>query len=52
MVLQIFNAFLIAFAIGFITVPAFWLYGIYDAYTIAEKINNNEEVPKNVSVKF
>ncbi|KKH93181.1 hypothetical protein EO95_00255 [Methanosarcina sp. 1.H.T.1A.1] len=44
MVLQIANCFLFALVIGLITVPAFWFYGIYDAYTIAEKINNGEEV--------
>ena len=39
MILQVLNCFLFLVAIGFLTVPAFWLYGIYDAYTTAEKIN-------------
>jgi TM2 domain-containing membrane protein YozV len=41
-VLQIINCFLLLVLIGFITVPAFWIYGIYDAYTTAEKINRGE----------
>lgn len=28
-------------AIGFITTPIIWIWGIYDAYKSAEKINNN-----------
>ena len=47
-VLQIANCFLFAFVIGLITFPAFWIYGIYDAYTTAEKINKGEEVSKKL----
>ena len=38
---QILNALLMFVVIGFITFPVFWVYGIYDAYKTAEKINNN-----------
>lgn len=43
MILQILNCLLLFIVIGFITVPAFWIYGIYDAYKTAEKINTGEE---------
>ena len=39
MVLQILNCLLLFIVIGFITVPAFWIYGIYDAYKTAQKTN-------------
>lgn len=39
MVLQILNCLLLFIVIGFITVPAFWIYGIYDAYQTAQKTN-------------
>lgn len=38
-VVQIINMFLVAVVIGLITLPATWLYGIYDAYKTAEKLN-------------
>lgn len=37
--IQIINAFLMLVVIGFLTFPLFWIYGIYDAYNTAEKIN-------------
>ena len=37
---QILNILLIAVAIGLITLPLTWIYGMYDAYTTAEKINS------------
>ena len=33
------SAFLIIILIGFITTPTLWIYGMYDAYKSAEKIN-------------
>jgi TM2 domain-containing membrane protein YozV len=33
------SGLLCAVVIGFILLPAVWLYGIYDAYRTAEKIN-------------
>jgi TM2 domain-containing membrane protein YozV len=36
---QIINLFLMLLVIGFITAPLVWIYGIYDAYKTAEKIN-------------
>lgn len=50
--LQMINFFLLFFIIGAITIPGFWVYGIYDAYLTAEKINRGEEVPKKVSINF
>jgi TM2 domain-containing membrane protein YozV len=50
--LQIINCLLIFVVIGLITVPAFWIYGIYDAYTTADKINKGESVPTKVSLNF
>jgi hypothetical protein len=34
---QIVNVCLVAVVIGLITLPLTWLYGIYDAYKVAEK---------------
>lgn len=39
MVLQVLNCLLLFVVVGFLTVPAFWIYGIYDAYKTAEKLN-------------
>jgi TM2 domain-containing membrane protein YozV len=36
---QIVNFFLVFLLIGFLTLPAVWIFGIYDAYTQAQKIN-------------
>jgi len=38
-IVQTVNVFLIFLFIGFLTYPIVWIYGIYDAYTTAEKIN-------------
>ena len=38
-IVQTVNVFLIFLFIGFFTYPIVWIYGIYDAYTTAEKIN-------------
>ena len=37
--IQIINAFLMIILIGFITYPLFWIFGMYDAYKTAERIN-------------
>ncbi|MBM3292306.1 zinc-ribbon domain-containing protein [Candidatus Bathyarchaeota archaeon] len=39
MILSVFAFFSIIFLIGFIAYPVLWIYGIYDAYTTAKKIN-------------
>jgi len=41
-VLQIINFCLIFVGIGLITYPITWIYGIWDAYTTAERINNED----------
>jgi len=38
-VVQVINAFLMFILIGFITYPIVWIWGIYDAYKTAERIN-------------
>ena len=38
-IVQTVNVFLMFVIIGFLTYPIVWIYGIYDAYTTAEKIN-------------
>ncbi|MBE2240406.1 MAG: hypothetical protein IAE81_21645 [Caldilineaceae bacterium] len=38
-VVQLVNALLVFIFIGFITVPAVWIWSIYDAYKSAERIN-------------
>ena len=38
-IVQTVNVFLMFVIIGFFTYPIVWIYGIYDAYTTAEKIN-------------
>ena len=38
-IVQTVNVFLIFLFIGLLTYPIVWIYGIYDAYTTAEKIN-------------
>lgn len=38
-VVQIVNFFLLFLLIGFLLLPAVWLFGIYDAYTQAKQIN-------------
>lgn len=43
-VLQVINVVLMAVAIGFITFPVTWGYGIYDAHSTAKKINSGEKV--------
>lgn len=46
MVAQIINVLLMFILIGFITYPILWIWGIYDSYNTADKINkkiaNNE----------
>lgn len=41
MVIEVINLLLLSVVIGFVALPAFWAYAIYDAYKTAEKINNN-----------
>ncbi len=38
-VVQIVNGLLTMVIIGFITLPIVWIWSIYDAYTVAQKIN-------------
>ena len=38
-IVQTINLCLMFVVIGFLTYPIVWIYGIYDAYTTAEKIN-------------
>jgi len=38
--IQIVNILLMVVMIGFVTYPLFWGYGIWDAYTTAEKLNS------------
>ncbi|WML68514.1 MAG: hypothetical protein METHP_02147 [Methanoregula sp. SKADARSKE-2] len=45
--------FIVLFAIFFFIIPlAIWIYGMYDAYKGAEKINNGEEIFSGKSVLF
>jgi TM2 domain-containing membrane protein YozV len=37
--ISLLNVLLMWVLIGFITAPLFWIYGIYDAYKNAERIN-------------
>ncbi len=37
---QIINVFLMVIFIGFITFPLVWVYGVYDAYKTAERLNS------------
>lgn len=41
-VLQAVNFFLLAFLVGFLTLPLVWAYGVYDAYKTAQRINAGE----------
>jgi TM2 domain-containing membrane protein YozV len=36
---QVVNAFLMVVLIGFITYPIVWIWGMYDAYKTAERMN-------------
>jgi TM2 domain-containing membrane protein YozV len=38
-IIQVINVMLLFVLIGFLTYPIVWVYGIYDAYKTAEKIN-------------
>ena len=37
--IQLINGLLMWVLIGFITAPLFWIWGMYDAYKTAERIN-------------
>ena len=37
--LQVVSVILCAFLVGFVTTPLLWIYGIYDAYKVAGKLN-------------
>lgn len=37
---QTINVLLISVVIGLVTLPIVWIYGMYDAYTTAEKLNS------------
>ncbi|WP_342528363.1 hypothetical protein MKY84_05600 [Chryseomicrobium sp. FSL W7-1435] len=39
-VIHFINGLLMFVLIGFITTPIFWIYGMYDAYKVAEKYNS------------
>ncbi|TFD97059.1 hypothetical protein [Jeotgalibacillus sp. R-1-5s-1] len=41
-VLQIVNAFLVILFIGMITYPLVWVWGLYDAYKSADRINQEK----------
>lgn len=42
MLVQSVNVLLMFVLVGFLTYPVVWIYGIWDAYTTAEKINSGE----------
>lgn len=42
MVVQLVNFALVFVLVGFLTLPAVWLFAIYDAYKSAERINERE----------
>jgi TM2 domain-containing membrane protein YozV len=44
MVAYFVSIILIFLLIGFITTPLLWIFGIYDAYDTAKRINNGEKV--------
>lgn len=44
-VIQIINAFLMLVLIGFLTFPAFWIWGMIDAYRTAERLNAAGRTP-------
>ena len=39
--LQVVSVILCAFLVGLVTTPLLWIYGIYDAYKTAGKINQS-----------
>lgn len=43
-VIYVISIFLMFIIIGFITTPIIWIFGIYDAYNTAKKINAGEVV--------
>lgn len=49
-VAQFVNILLMFMLIGFITYPALWIYGMYDAYNVAKKINADIEERKKIGV--
>ena len=44
MVAYFISIILVFLIIGFITTPLLWIYGIYDAYDTAKRINTGEKV--------
>lgn len=44
MIVYFVSALLIFVIIGFITTPILWIYGVYDAYNSAQKINSGEKI--------
>lgn len=40
--IQIINGVLMVVIIGFITYPIVWIYGIYDGYKTAERLNKGQ----------
>jgi len=38
---QLINSALMFILIGFITFPLVWIWGIYDAYSVANRMNNS-----------
>ncbi|WP_227394376.1 hypothetical protein [Jeotgalibacillus aurantiacus] len=47
--LQIVNALLFFLLIGFITYPIVWVWGLYDAYKSAERINQEQTRLQNTT---
>ncbi len=42
MAIALLNVLLMWVLIGFLTAPLFWIYGIYDAYRSAERLNRGQ----------
>ncbi|MFB1082183.1 hypothetical protein [Jeotgalibacillus sp. JSM ZJ347] len=48
-VIQVINALMFFIIIGFITYPIVWVWGIYDAYKSAERINQQSTAVNQAS---
>jgi len=44
MVIGFINLLLTFVLIGFVTAPIWWIYNVYDAYSVADKINKGQLV--------
>ena len=47
MIFYVISIVLISLVIGLIIAPVLWIYGIYNAYNTAKKINNREKLDEN-----